>query len=822
MLKRVRRACLNCRSSKVACDQQRPCTRCVKQDIGHSCYDLPRKKREKKVKPISPPTHQSSSSSSSILTNDGFITLKTYATPPISSSTGGTTKQGSPPPLGPPYTTTSSSPCPPSQEANTQSNAYNSPTGFRLYIPTRSSFDTLNGSTGMDYPPSSYTEYSQLTGSENAIYSVPNCSPSQQPLPLYNPPTSPFSPVTQSSPIDQDTPSSSTSGSGNNNNNPTTRIAFKLNTEQQPSAIHSFNPNSSQQQQQQQLYLYQQQQQQSPTQQQGYFPQGHESPSNKSANLAPGSTTGNNSNNNNINQLKRSLSGLPNLQGMKRKSFSTSDPNLLGQSPKHQSSASSTPPTTTTTTTTTSTTAKPGAKSSGSGSYYQQQQALIKCPESPTPSSSSSSYSTSNQPSPKLDNSGNFIFIKPKKEDQDDSTTTGTSTSSDTDSDFEADIEDEVELPEIVDYSNMMVSIAIPVTITMLLVILLVRAISLGNSWVSLSPLIQYNMNGSSDDDSQSLVLTTIVNSIIFIAVIVLSTVIMVVLYKFRFMKALYGWLMGTCILLLGVFGGFLFILVLTYLNLPLDYMTFVFVVWNFSAGAISALMALFLSRLPEWTTWAILVIVSVYDLFAVLCPGGPLKMLVETAQKRGETIPALIYNASVFIGMAQLETQESAGDLSIPMPTEVTKKSSNLSHSHDSLSTGVSTDSISSVEKDGNTGINIKDENNNNKNKSKGIKLGLGDFIQLFILVLVLLGFVALSMGEDTDLDRWKKDDLAAYETEYQEHDEDLEAALEQSIRKWIDEMAIPDNSKKSEPQEPQQPIEDQLITLGHILGRL
>lgn len=119
--------------------------------------------------------------------------------------------------------------------------------------------------------------------------------------------------------------------------------------------------------------------------------------------------------------------------------------------------------------------------------------------------------------------------------------------------------------------------------------------------------------------------------------------------------------------------GGAIAVAVLRRLGAPLDAPTALVLLFNASAVgvlsvfasavpiivrqgymvALAVIVAAWLSRLPEWTTWIMLVALAVYDLVAVLAPRGPLRMLVELASSRDDELPALVYESRPTVGPA-------------------------------------------------------------------------------------------------------------------------------------------------------------------------
>ncbi|KAG1370969.1 Presenilin [Cocos nucifera] len=205
-----------------------------------------------------------------------------------------------------------------------------------------------------------------------------------------------------------------------------------------------------------------------------------------------------------------------------------------------------------------------------------------------------------------------------------------------------------------------------PVSICMLLVVLIVSFLSPPPSAAVPPPVTAATLvylESPSDSPTQKLE-GALLNAAVFVVLVAAVTFLLVVLYYYNFTGFLKNYMRFSAFFVLASMGGPILLSLLRRLALPLDAPTCLLLLFNLAAIGVLAvfspavpillrqaytvslgvIVAAWLTKLPEWTTWSLLIALALYDAVAVLSPRGPLRILVDLASSRDDDLPALVY----------------------------------------------------------------------------------------------------------------------------------------------------------------------------------
>ncbi|RWR76610.1 presenilin-like protein [Cinnamomum micranthum f. kanehirae] len=226
------------------------------------------------------------------------------------------------------------------------------------------------------------------------------------------------------------------------------------------------------------------------------------------------------------------------------------------------------------------------------------------------------------------------------------------------------------------------ISILSLVSLCMLIVVLLISTIhpsALDSTSIRTTATLVY-LESPSDSTSQK-VQGALLNIAAFVALITLVFFLFVLLYNYNFTFFLKHYLRFSAFYVFASMGGAIFLSVMQQFSLPIDSITCLVVLFNFTAVGVLLVFA-FDSRSSfgrgTWSYWklsslpglrisclsgqlgVLLIALALCDLVAVLAPNGPLNLLVQLASSRDEELPTLICEAQSIVSCEAVHASNS------------------------------------------------------------------------------------------------------------------------------------------------------------------
>jgi presenilin 1 len=214
------------------------------------------------------------------------------------------------------------------------------------------------------------------------------------------------------------------------------------------------------------------------------------------------------------------------------------------------------------------------------------------------------------------------------------------------------------------------VAMALPVTLTVLLSGLACVLVDSPFTALSLSGALAYSITDDAESGSAAVKMGKgVANALAFVGAVVAMTLLIVFLFWAGCTGCIRCYLVFAQLVLFSFLGGTFALSACYQYEVPVYWPVFFVALGSFTVAGVVAvfvphgvprpvkqaflicmcvLLSWEFSGIDEYTCFAVLGALAAYDLYAVLHPWGPLRVLVDLMEARNETLPGLLFEARV------------------------------------------------------------------------------------------------------------------------------------------------------------------------------